>query len=180
MDLRKWQSGASGTPPSAPVTPSVGFPKDSVPGVSPATNPGAHWFYQLSEEMRAVLVAAGITPDNTSTTQLLAALNAMFAHVVLDSGTPCGLKAGAVKLLFKRGAFSDVPTGTPGASVAITWPDGGFATACLFALVSFEATAGDPTNWQAAIVAKSTTGCKVQEWANVVNPGTFVVMGFGW
>ena len=64
----------------------------------------------------------------------------------------------------------------------MTWPDGGFATNCLFALVTFEANAGDNTNWQAAVVSKSTSGCtvQIQEWANTVNPGTFVVMGFGW
>lgn len=93
MDLRKWQSGASGTPPSAPASPSVGYPKDSVPGVSPATNPGAHWFFQVSEEMREVLVAAGITPNSASLTQLRDAIRAL-----------CGQPAGFTPTLSFGGA----------------------------------------------------------------------------
>lgn len=182
MDLRKWQSGASGSPPSAPASPSVGYPKDSVPGVTPATNPGAHWFYQVSEELRAVQVAGGLTPDNTSTTQLMEALNALFMHVVLDGGTPCGFKAGSLKVLFKRVTFPNVTAGVPGDAISVTWPDSGFSTACLFAIPAFEANAGDVNNWCAAVTAKSTTGCtvQVQEWAASTNAGTLVVMGFGW
>lgn len=74
MNPRAWLSGASGSPPSAPGSPSIGYPRDSVAGVSPPTNPGAHWFYQISEELRGVVVAAGLTPDNTVLTQLLDAI----------------------------------------------------------------------------------------------------------
>ena len=182
MNPRAWLSGASGSPPSAPGSPSIGYPRDTLAGVSPPTNPGAFWFYQLAEELRNVQVAGGITPSTGDLTQLLQALNAMFMHVVLDSGVPCGIKAGNVKMLFKQATFADVPTGVPGSSVSVTRPDGGFATNCLFALVTFEANAGDNTNWQAAVVSKSTSGCtvQIQESFNVSNAGTLVVMAFGW
>lgn len=75
MDNRKWGSGASVNPPAAPAAPSSGYPTDGDPLASvPPTLPGAHWFYQVGEELRAILAAAGITPDHTSLTQLLTAL----------------------------------------------------------------------------------------------------------
>ena len=75
MDNRKWYAGASANPPAAPAAPSTGYPTDGDPLASiPATVPGAHWFYQLGEELRAVLAAAGIPPDQASLTQLLTAL----------------------------------------------------------------------------------------------------------
>ncbi len=75
MDNRKWESGASANPPAAPASPSSGHPTDGDPLASvPPTVPGAHWFYQLGEELRAILTAAGITPDHTNLTQLLTAL----------------------------------------------------------------------------------------------------------
>lgn len=75
MDNRKWESGASVNPPAAPAAPSSGHPTDGDPLASvPPTVPGAYWFYQLGEELRAILTAAGITPDKANLTQLLTAL----------------------------------------------------------------------------------------------------------
>lgn len=77
MDLKKYQSGAVGSPPTAPTTPSDGYPVSAVPGVNPATKPGPYWYYQMQAEFHAVLAAAGITPSHTSLAQLLAAINAL-------------------------------------------------------------------------------------------------------
>lgn len=75
MDNRKFQAAAIATPPAAEASPSTGYPTDGNPGSGvPATVPGAAWFHQIGEELRAVLVAAGITPSATDLTQLLAAL----------------------------------------------------------------------------------------------------------
>lgn len=75
MDNREWASGASANPPAAPAAPSSGYPTDGDPLASvPPTVPGAHWFYQLGEELRAILTAASITPDHANLTQLLTAL----------------------------------------------------------------------------------------------------------
>lgn len=91
MDNRKWESGAAVTPPAAPVTPSSGYPTGGDPGMSVgATVPGAWWFHSLGEEMRAVLVAAGITPDTSNNAQLLEAIqrliDAQSGNYALDTG----------------------------------------------------------------------------------------------
>lgn len=76
MDNRQWKSGASATPPTAPVTPSVGYPSPGDPGMGvAATKGGAFWFHQIGEELRAILTAASITPDHTDLSQLLSAIN---------------------------------------------------------------------------------------------------------
>lgn len=79
MDLRAYQSGASATPPTAPSSPSIGYPTEGSPGTTPASQPGAYWFHQLAEELRAIQVAAGVTPDKSTLNQLLTALQALFA-----------------------------------------------------------------------------------------------------
>lgn len=75
METRNYQSGASATPPSAPVTPSVGYPINGNPATgTPATQPGAYWFYKIGEELRNVIVNSGLTPDDLNLAQLLTAL----------------------------------------------------------------------------------------------------------
>ncbi len=75
MDNRKWQSAAAGSPPSVPGSPSSGFPTNGNPGTStPATIPGDWWFHQIGEELRSVIVAAGLTPTHSAVNQLLAAI----------------------------------------------------------------------------------------------------------
>jgi hypothetical protein len=71
MDSRSYQAGAIGTAPTAPASPSVGYPTNGNPGTgTPATQPGEYWFYQIGEEIRNVLVAAGVTPVLATLTQL--------------------------------------------------------------------------------------------------------------
>lgn len=75
MDNRKFQAAASATPPAAEASPSTGYPTDGNPsGGIPATIPGAAWFNQIGEELRNVIVAAGLSPDAAVLTQLLTAL----------------------------------------------------------------------------------------------------------
>jgi hypothetical protein len=75
MDNRQWSSGASGTPPTPPASPSVGYPTPGNPSLGiQSTKGGAYWFHQLGEELRVILTAAGITPDAAVLTQLLTAL----------------------------------------------------------------------------------------------------------
>jgi hypothetical protein len=77
---RAFESGASGTPPTPPASPSVGYATDGNPGTgTPATIPGDWWYHMITEEQRAVVVAAGITPDRTNTTQLRDAILALIA-----------------------------------------------------------------------------------------------------
>lgn len=80
MDNRKFESGASATPPAPPASPSSGYPTNGNPATAvPATLPGEHWFHQIGEELRGVIVAAGLTPDNTNVTQLTQAIQNLIA-----------------------------------------------------------------------------------------------------
>lgn len=75
MDNRKWQAAANATPPADEASPSSGYPTDGNPSTpTPATIPGARWFHQVGEEIRAVIEAAGLTPSSTTLTQLLDAI----------------------------------------------------------------------------------------------------------
>jgi hypothetical protein len=75
MDNRKFQAAASVSPPDPEASPSTGYPTDGNPATAtPATIPGAAWFHQIGEELRAVIEAASLTPDHSVLTQLLTAL----------------------------------------------------------------------------------------------------------
>ena len=77
---RAFSSGASGTPPSAPVSPSSGYATSGNPGTgTPATKPGAWWYHMITEELRQLIVAAGLTPDYTNTSQVAQAVQALIA-----------------------------------------------------------------------------------------------------
>lgn len=72
---RAYSSGAAGSAPTAPASPSIGYPSAGNPGTgTPATKPGAYWYHMMMEEMLAVIAAAGITPDWTKLTQLASAI----------------------------------------------------------------------------------------------------------
>lgn len=80
MDLSHYQDAASATPPTPPASPSVGYPSLGNPAIgAAATAFGAYWVYQLQAELGAVIGAAGITPDASNLTQLLAALQVLGA-----------------------------------------------------------------------------------------------------
>lgn len=72
---RAFASGAAGSAPAAPAHPSIGFPTAGNPATStPATKPGPYWYHMITEELRAVIVAAGLTPDHTKLDQLATAI----------------------------------------------------------------------------------------------------------
>ena len=78
MDNRKWQVAAVATPPAVEASPSNGVPTDGDPASAiPATKPGAAWFNQIGEELRNVIVGAGLTPSDSNLTQLQLAIQAM-------------------------------------------------------------------------------------------------------
>jgi phage-related tail fiber protein len=71
MDLTKFESGASASPPSAPASPSSGYPSNGNPGTgTAATVPGDYWFYQILKEFENFLTAGGITPNSAVLTQM--------------------------------------------------------------------------------------------------------------
>lgn len=75
---RVFTSGAAGSPPSAPSSPSTGYAAPGNPGTgTAATKPGPWWFHMITEELRKVIVDAGLTPDHTNVAQLSAAISAL-------------------------------------------------------------------------------------------------------
>ncbi len=65
MDPHNYESGAAGSPPSAPASPSNGYPTGGDPQTAtPATKPGAFWFYKIGESLRNIITTAGLTPDD--------------------------------------------------------------------------------------------------------------------
>lgn len=75
---RVFESGAIGSAPSAPASPSSGYPTAGNPSTAtPATKPGPYWFHQVTEELRAVIVGAGLTPSHTDLDQLKEAIDTL-------------------------------------------------------------------------------------------------------
>lgn len=91
MDNRQFESGASASPPSPPASPSAGYPTNGNPGTgTPATVPGEYWFHQVGEELRAIIVAAGLTPDEANLDQVLQAMTGRLLRTTVyinDAGT---------------------------------------------------------------------------------------------
>lgn len=76
---RVWESDSQVTPPATPGSFSTGYPTDGNLLTSvPPTNPGAWWYHMITEEIRNVIGAAGLTPNGASITQLLAALEVLY------------------------------------------------------------------------------------------------------
>lgn len=79
---RIYASGAAGTPPSVPASPSSGYPTAGNPGAgTPATKPGPYWYHMITEELMQVIIAAGITPAPGTLTQLKQALDALYGSM---------------------------------------------------------------------------------------------------
>jgi hypothetical protein len=170
-------SGGNGSAPSAPGSPSAGFPTDGVPGVTPPTNPGAYWFHQIGEELRAVIAAGGVTPSAGTLTQLLAALRALFGTVLTSGSVPYGVKLGAITVQW--GTYSSDIT-PEGAGPSVTFGTA-FATACQVVMITGRNSGSDPTSdsWL-EVVSQSTTGFStLNQWGGG-GTGTKTVHGFNW
>lgn len=71
MENRNWAADSIASPPSAPASPSVGYPTDGNPlAAQNATEPGAYWFHAIGEELRAVILEGGLTPNTSILTQV--------------------------------------------------------------------------------------------------------------
>ncbi len=93
MDSRVILANAAPNPPAPPANPSLGFPSDGNPATNTlAGTPGAYWFYQISEEIRNVIVAFGLTPDANQVNQLTQAITKAVARVAWSSITGVPLK----------------------------------------------------------------------------------------
>ena len=71
---RNWQANAVETTPDLNTLTSQGYPTGGNAQLGiPATKPGAAWYYMITEELRNLIVNAGLTPDHTDLTQLVQA-----------------------------------------------------------------------------------------------------------
>lgn len=79
---RVYTSGASGSAPAVPASPSAGYPTAGNPGLgTPATKPGPYWFHMVSQELWKLITDAGLTPDHTNLGQVSQAVQAMIASL---------------------------------------------------------------------------------------------------
>lgn len=93
---RIYGSGAAASPPAFPATPSNGYPQSANPGLGvPSTKTNPWWFYMITEEIRGVIEAAGLTPDGEVVNQLQAAIAAITAQSPSVKGVFNNLQASA-------------------------------------------------------------------------------------
>lgn len=110
---RVFESGAAASPPSAPASPSNGYATSGNPGGTPATTPGAWWYHMITEELRAVVAAAGLTPDHTDLSQLSSAISALIGAAGANSKQTIWIPAGAMVARLTAGpAIGTVETAT--------------------------------------------------------------------
>ena len=78
---RVYGSNVSGTLPIVPFPGSFGFVQgnDELVQFIP-TEPGAFWFYYITESIRNVVVAAGLTPDPQNLGQFYQAVEILIAQ----------------------------------------------------------------------------------------------------
>lgn len=85
---RIYASGASGTPPSVPASPSSGYPTAGNPGSgTSATKPGPYWYHMVMEELMAIITAGGITPAPGALNQVKQALDALYMPITASVGS---------------------------------------------------------------------------------------------
>jgi hypothetical protein len=73
MEPRAYQAFAAGTPPALPATAVLGYPRSATTTLK-ATTPGPYWFYGWGEEIRNVIIDAGLTPNPRDNSQLYQAI----------------------------------------------------------------------------------------------------------
>jgi hypothetical protein len=148
-----------------------------VPGVTPPTNPGAYWFHQIGEELRAVLSAGGVTPAAGTLNQLLAAMRALFGTVLTSGSVPYGIKLGSVYVQW--GAYtSDITPEGAGPSISF---DTAFPTACQSVILTPRNTGSDlaSDSW-IEVTGQTTSGFTTQNQWGGGGAGTRTVHGFNW
>lgn len=115
------ESGGAATAPTPASGATNNYPTQGNPATAtPASVPGEWWFHQVTEELRAVITAAGLTPDHTNLGQLLAALQKL--DVIGDVSIKSLTTAGYMKLpggLIMQWLQVTVPASSYAAAV---WP----------------------------------------------------------
>lgn len=116
MEPREWLANSSAAPPTRPVAPSTGYPQG---GVTP-TKPGAYWYHQITEELRALVAAAGVALDATVLTQLRQAIKRLTGGNVTTVNfavSPFALTADGAGLVIVDASAGNVVLNLPAANV---------------------------------------------------------------
>ncbi len=136
------KSGGAGNAPTPDAGADNLFPTggDATQGIE-ASTPGPYWRYMITEELRAVIVAAGITPDHTSVVQLLAALQKLdvVGDVSIKSLSANGYYKlpGGLIIQWREGSLTSPPGNVP-----VTWPVA-FPNAVLLAFAADKTSGSD-------------------------------------
>lgn len=82
MDSHFYEADAVKAAPDLSTLASEGYPTDGSPELgTPATLPGAAWFYAIGEEIRNAIVALGLDPEKLDPKQMGAGLTALISRV---------------------------------------------------------------------------------------------------
>ena len=171
---RAFASGASGTPPTAPASPSIGYPTKGNAGTgTPATKPGEYWYHMITEEMRAVIAAAGLTPSQSDLTQLLQALPGALASrpEMARSLAANGYQKLPSGLIIQWGMVSSIAAGgTKTFTYPVAFPTGPF---CAFATPA----SGTPANCIPFGTNPGSVSCDVTNGGSAVSTAYVLVIG---
>jgi hypothetical protein len=153
----------------APLTGTPGQASSGVPGISNATTFPPYAWNMLTEEMRAVVVAAGITPDGTNWGQLLLALQTLgggFRHTAVYM-----IVAGVQKVSIDGAAFTTTgattfPAPPSGFARSRVWGSGGSAGGAKFNVTAGASSGGSGGGYAEKILRGLTTSTAI-----TVGPG---------
>lgn len=135
MDNRQFEADAKATPPTAPASPSAGYPTNGDPlSAQNATGLGEWWFHAVGEELRAVIVEGGLTPNISTLTQLRDAIKVIskrnMGYMLVQDQKANGTAGGSSVVGIQTRVLNTVVKNTiVGASLSanqITLPAGGF------------------------------------------------------
>lgn len=174
---RLYQANVSVTAP--PRVGVIGLPRDGGIGI-PETIPGAWWFHMITEEIRAVITGALITPDSANLGQLFGAVNALIAAglgglVTVVSGMPGKVQINSTPPFmlqwFMHGNSADDET--------VTFPYA-FATACRGVIpVIIGANASSSVNVQASAFTTTSFSLHAQAQERPSNVTGTLCIAFG-
>lgn len=194
---RAYTSGSAGSAPTAPASPSIGYPTAGNPGTAtPATKPGPWWYHMITEELRKVIVDAGLTPDHTNLAQLSAAIQALASVAAstveiaafsavnkfirpdrLPSAFPNSLASSGYQILpggliIQWGKTSSV---TANGSQGVTFPVG-FPANC-FTVTTANQRGSSTQTWNETISAPTTTGFTIYNTDGTAEVMSWIAIG---